>query len=78
MKEDIVHVHLMQWSIAYNYNNIEEITNNDELSNMSKCVSIIDAFTLHVALGNQTDFVSFNGIVKLVFNFENLLASIER
>jgi hypothetical protein len=70
VQEGIVHIHLMQGPIA-NSSNKKKTTNSDELSNMGKGFGVIDAFTLGVALGNQTGFVSFNGAVRLVFNLEN-------
>jgi hypothetical protein len=48
---------------------------SDELSNRSKGFSIIDAFMLGEAFGDQVSFVSLNGIIRLVFNFENPSAS---
>ena len=64
----------MQRPIIDRCNN-EKKMDNDKLNNMRKCFSIIDAFTLGEALGNQTGFVSLDGTVRFVFNFENPFTS---
>lgn len=74
IKKDSVYVHLMKGPIEDRCNS-EKATDCDKLSNMSKCLSVIDAFTLGEPFGDQVSFVALDGTIILVFNFENSFAT---
>lgn len=73
MKESVVHVHLMKRPIV-NRGNSEETTDSDKFSNRSKGLSIIDSLTLGEPFGDQASFVSLQGTIRIVLEFENPFA----
>ena len=52
-----------------NNNNNQETTNNNEFCNKSKSLLVIYTCSLCEAFGNRSDFITFNGSIRVVFNF---------
>lgn len=74
MKEGILNVHLVEGPIA-NSGNGKQAAHGCEFGYGSKSFSVINSLTLGKSLGDQASFISFNGPIRVVFDFINPFAS---
>ena len=74
MKECILDIHLIRAPIM-NSNNNQKTTHSNEFHDQGKGLDVVDPLPLCKYFGNKSCLILFNGVVRMILNFEDIVAT---